>query len=430
MDYPKSVPSVGLVNGKFVDENSVNGTPGSLIPAAWGNSITDEVVNVVKASGLVPDEADPGQLLLSIQKMNQSDSVKYALDTGGAGVYVASYVPAVKALLDGVVLRFKAQNGNTGASTFSPNGLTAAPIVGAAHSALQGGEIVANGDVWVQWNSSIGGGSWILIDSTGGALQVAPATKSQQAVQLSQVAAITGATRNGRIYLSSASATATYTANEIVVKAALGNSAWVIPSFSKTINLASTGAGGMDTGSAPVSGYVAIYAIYNPTTSTSALLAIDATSAVAPEVYGGVNMPAGYSASALLTVVATNASSQLVACTVFDRRVNTALTSAYTGVANVSGIPVVISASVPKNAKFCQGELSASSTSAANLGTTLTGDGGNIGQQNITSNQPANTLLIGNFFGVPLPIAQTVYLTTNSSAGTPSFRVYFNGYEI
>jgi len=194
VDYPKSVPSVGLVNGKFVDENPVNGTPGSLIPAAWGNSITDEVVNVVKAAGLVPDEADLGQLLLSIQKISQSDSAKYALDTGASGTYVASYAPALKALVDGVVLCFKAQNGNTGASTFSPNGLTAAPIVGTAHSALQGGEIVANGDVWVQWNSSIGTGSWVLIDSTGGAFQVANASKSQHAVGLGQLAAAIGTT--------------------------------------------------------------------------------------------------------------------------------------------------------------------------------------------------------------------------------------------
>ncbi len=171
MDYPKSIPSVGLVNGKFVDENPVTGAPGSLIPAAWGNSITDEVVNVVKTSGLVPDETDLGQLLLSIQKINQSDSVRYALDTGRAGVYIATYAPALTALVDGLILRFKALNGNTGASTFSPNGLAAKPIVGIDHISLLGGEIVAAGDVWVQWNSSIGDGAWILIASSGAAKQ-------------------------------------------------------------------------------------------------------------------------------------------------------------------------------------------------------------------------------------------------------------------
>ncbi|MBV6750413.1 phage tail protein [Pseudomonas chlororaphis] len=171
MDYPKSVPSVGLVNGKFVDENPVTGAPGSLIPAAWGNSITDEVVNVVKASGLVPDETDLGQLLLSIQKMNQSDAVKYALDTGRAGAYIASYAPALTAFVDGAMLRFKALNGNTGASTFSPNGLATKPIVGIDHIPLIGGEIVATGDVWVQWNSSIGDGAWVLIASSGAAKQ-------------------------------------------------------------------------------------------------------------------------------------------------------------------------------------------------------------------------------------------------------------------
>nr|WP_085637370.1 MULTISPECIES: hypothetical protein [unclassified Pseudomonas] len=66
MDYPKSVPSSGLVNGKFVDENPLTGTPGSLIPARWGNSVTDEIVNAIVAAGLVPDEGDSTQLKAAI----------------------------------------------------------------------------------------------------------------------------------------------------------------------------------------------------------------------------------------------------------------------------------------------------------------------------------------------------------------------------
>lgn len=63
MDYPNSVPSVGLVNGKFVDEDPINGTPGSLIPASWGNGVTQEILGVVQAGGLTPSEASNTQLL-------------------------------------------------------------------------------------------------------------------------------------------------------------------------------------------------------------------------------------------------------------------------------------------------------------------------------------------------------------------------------
>ncbi|MCG6573833.1 hypothetical protein EGM97_03825 [Pseudomonas sp. AF32] len=168
MDYPKSVPSVGLVNGKFVDENPVTGTPGSLIPAVWGNAVTQELLGVITGAGMVPDEADLGQLLLAVRKINQSGLVDYAVDTGTTvNAYIATYKPAPLSLVDGLVLRFKAARANTGASTFAPNGLAAKPILGMDHNAIQSGEITNGGDVWVQWNSSVGGGAWVMIASTG-----------------------------------------------------------------------------------------------------------------------------------------------------------------------------------------------------------------------------------------------------------------------
>ncbi|NUT83228.1 phage tail protein [Pseudomonas brassicacearum] len=167
MDYPKSVPSVGLVNGKFVDENPVTGAPGSLIPAAWGNSVTQELLGVITGAGMVPDEADLGQLLLAVRKINQAGLADYALDTGTTNAYSATYKPAPSALVDGLILRFKAARTNTGTSTFAPNGLPAKPIVGLDHNAIQSGEITVGGDVWVQWNSSIGSGAWVMIASTG-----------------------------------------------------------------------------------------------------------------------------------------------------------------------------------------------------------------------------------------------------------------------
>ncbi len=73
MDYPKSLPGTGLVNGRFVDENPLTGAIGSLIPAQWGNAVTEEVLNVIQSAGLAADEQDNAQLKSAIeQKITQS----------------------------------------------------------------------------------------------------------------------------------------------------------------------------------------------------------------------------------------------------------------------------------------------------------------------------------------------------------------------
>ncbi|RBB94368.1 hypothetical protein C3E97_032235, partial [Pseudomonas sp. MWU12-2115] len=69
MDYPKSVPNVGLVNGKFVDENTATGEVGSLIPSAWGKSVTDELLNVIRNGGFTAEVINSGQLLAAIMKI-------------------------------------------------------------------------------------------------------------------------------------------------------------------------------------------------------------------------------------------------------------------------------------------------------------------------------------------------------------------------
>jgi len=127
----------------------------------------------------------PSGLLQALQNATTTG----ATDIGTANAYAANFTPAITQLSDKMVLCIKAANANTAASTFSPapGVIAAAPIVGGNHAALQGGEIVPTGDVWLQWNSSVGAGSWILIDSTGGAMQVAPGSKSQHAAQIQQI---------------------------------------------------------------------------------------------------------------------------------------------------------------------------------------------------------------------------------------------------
>ncbi|SCU75511.1 hypothetical protein CNECB9_2370085 [Cupriavidus necator] len=123
----------------------------------------------------------PTDLLHAIQ----ANSLITANDTGTANTYAVSFSPAITALTDGMVVWFKAKTANTGASTLNVNGLGASPMVGGAHSALQGGEIVVNGKCQAVWRADIS--SWVLIECTGGAIQVAAATQTQHAPQYGQL---------------------------------------------------------------------------------------------------------------------------------------------------------------------------------------------------------------------------------------------------
>jgi hypothetical protein len=114
----------------------------------------------------------------------QASAYNFATDTGSANIYAAAYLPAITggAVADGMLLGFKSAHANTGASTFSPNGLGPWAIYGGAFQPLQGGEI--NGNVWLEYNSSLnsGGGAWVIISSAGGTLQVGNATQTLHAL--------------------------------------------------------------------------------------------------------------------------------------------------------------------------------------------------------------------------------------------------------
>lgn len=181
MDYPISVPNVNLLNGKFTDGNPSAGIPASLDPSEWANLVTDEILNVLEAADILPSENANNQLAVAIQ----SCQLNIATDTGAANAYACAYTPAVEELTDGLKLSFQASHANTGASTLNVNGLGAEPIVGAAHAALQGGEIVVGGKLQVIWSASLN--AFILLNSTGGAKQISSGSQSSHAVNLGQV---------------------------------------------------------------------------------------------------------------------------------------------------------------------------------------------------------------------------------------------------
>jgi hypothetical protein len=72
----KVFPALAWSTAAFVDENPLAGSPGSLIPAAWGNSVTQEILNAIKAAGLTPDEARTDQLATAIGALVDFNKLK------------------------------------------------------------------------------------------------------------------------------------------------------------------------------------------------------------------------------------------------------------------------------------------------------------------------------------------------------------------
>lgn len=220
-----------------------------------------------------------------------------------------------------------------------------------------------------------------------------------------------GTARSLKMSVTAASATATLTADEIVVATALGGLSYKIGAFNKTINLATTGAGGMDTGAAPASGYVALYAIYNPNTGASALLGVNASSAIVPQVYGGANMPAGYGASALVSVWPTNASSQFVIGSQKDRKIQRTTVAIFNATA-ASFTAVSISAAVPPNAVSVGGFFHCITNTAGGGTLDLASDANGVGLQPVGIGGVTNLGSSGVYENLQLMTQQTIYYRT------------------
>ncbi|EKN6166740.1 phage tail protein [Yersinia enterocolitica] len=175
---------------------------------------------------------------------------------------------------------------------------------------------------------------------------------------------VVGQSRNARMSVTSATQSATFTADELIVETSAGQQ-YRLSAFNKTVNLGATGAGGMDTGSVPSAGFIALYAIFNPTNGAVALMAVNATATTVPEIYSGANMPAGYTASALVSVWRV-ASGQFTVGEMVGRQINTPEQPLVTVTNTVSTLTELsISSVIPKNAKTIEGWGLINSTAAA-----------------------------------------------------------------
>ncbi|WP_232439443.1 hypothetical protein [Burkholderia ubonensis] len=169
------------------------------------------------------DDGTTATLLANFTKaVNAASKQRVILaDTGSANSYAAANpVPmTVLPTVSGVVQTISVKATNTGASTYSPDGLASRPIFGLGGAALQGGEMVANGIATLVSYAGplLNGGSlcWVLFECIGGGQQVAAATQPQHAMQLGQAI---GRLLNVRVFTSSQTYNPTPGTTSIVVE--------------------------------------------------------------------------------------------------------------------------------------------------------------------------------------------------------------------
>ncbi|MDR3432053.1 MAG: phage tail protein [Rouxiella aceris] len=242
---------------------------------------------------------------------------------------------------------------------------------------------------------------------------------------------IVGTAHNAAMTVPTTSASATFTADELIVATALGGIQYRLSLVNKSVNLGKTGPGGMDSGSAPLAGFVGIYVIYNPATGVCALLAVNATATKLPKVYSGANMPAGFTASALVSIWPTTASGQFLAASQRNHIISLAPTAAITTNAIYpTGSTLSIAGIVPKNADTVSGSFILYSTETSSMNGLISVSAARFGEQGITATVGARLNFGAAFSQVPLVDPQVVGIIFESSTGTPTFSLFITSYTI
>ena len=168
----------------------------------------------------------------------QRNAFNYASAAGGtANALTATLTPAPASYTDDLTVIVRVASNNTGTTTLNVNGLGATTVVGSAHQALQGGELVAGGFACFAYSQALS--QFVLLWATGGAEQVGTASQSNQAVTLGQLAAGTTNIGNRASFTSSGSFT--------------------VPANVSTLWYSGTGGGGGGGGGGGVSGVTSGY---------------------------------------------------------------------------------------------------------------------------------------------------------------------------
>ncbi len=152
------------------------GALGTIVTAAYMQSLQEEIAGAVETAGLTLDPDDNTQLAKAIRAMVSRTTP--LTDRGTLNAYAAVNVVPLTAqtLVHGVRQRVTIGTTNGGASTYSPDGLPPKPILGLDLMPLEGLELLATQVAELEYVVAAavngGNGAWLLLRCAGGAMQL------------------------------------------------------------------------------------------------------------------------------------------------------------------------------------------------------------------------------------------------------------------
>lgn len=124
MKYNQPYDQASNPNAPFVNGNPSAGVQGSIIPAGAVEYPQRELVNLIQAAGLTPDNGDLSQVVKAIQ----SNVLRSAVAAGSASAVTATLNPVPANIGVGFRVTLKLAVALSPGATFSPNGIAAATI--------------------------------------------------------------------------------------------------------------------------------------------------------------------------------------------------------------------------------------------------------------------------------------------------------------
>lgn len=217
-------------------------------------------------------------------------------------------------------------------------------------------------------------------------------------------------------------ATATYTADELVLEDVDGNQVR-IASFNKTANLAASGAGGLDTGSEASSTWYRVWAIAKADGTQSILLSTSTTIA-------GLTFPSGYSYAGRIGVVRNKGSSNLMDFDQIAGSVSIDQTQVLVSgtLTTPTSMNTLMETCIPPEARKFSGfaKISDSSTAGSNI-VIQPRASGNVGLVSIFNSAASAARAASCYFEMLMPTPQTAYYSVGPS---DTGDVFATGFEL